>query len=291
MAKYRHVHCEFWNDEKVELEMTPEDKYLMLYLLTNDRTNSIGIYPITFKRMAYQTGYSMESVNNIVERLERLNLIKYDHDHKEICILNWGKWNLKKGGKPVEDAIKVDLQTVKNKSFISILLDSIDNKKLVQKVISELGHHDTSTIRPRYVDKTETETETETEKENKTETEKENQKEKREADKPPIYESLLSYSFKLFSESSIEGVFFEKMKQLHELNDEQVSEAFVKWKAKKEAVGEEFKTKKHLKNSFNKFLDYNAKEFKSSGGASSESFEDLVAEMERHAAKTEGRRL
>lgn len=288
MAKYRHIHCEFWNDEKVELEMTPEDKYLMLYILTNDRTNSIGIYGITFKRIAYQTGYSVESVSNIVERLEKLNLIQYSKEHKEVCIINWGRWNLNKGGKPIEDAIIKDLKTVKNELFIEVLKSKIENQKLLKNCFGvevENGcFDDTCTIRPRYGGKTETETETERE----TETEKETENKKGPAE-PSVYESLLGFSFKIFSESNIEGVFFEKMKHLHGLNDLEVNDGFRKWKAKKEALGETFKTNKHLKASFNKFLEYEAKNLRG-GQPVRENKEDYINAILEGANEIERRR-
>ncbi len=37
MAKYRMVRTEFWENPVVE-EMTPEEKYFYLYLLTNSKT-------------------------------------------------------------------------------------------------------------------------------------------------------------------------------------------------------------------------------------------------------------
>ncbi|WP_267909764.1 hypothetical protein [Staphylococcus haemolyticus] len=41
MAKYRHVQTSFWSDARVSEEMTPEDKYFYLYLMTNEHTNQI----------------------------------------------------------------------------------------------------------------------------------------------------------------------------------------------------------------------------------------------------------
>lgn len=46
-AKFRMVHTSFWNDPTVSEEMTPEDKYFFLYLLTNEHTTQIGIYGIS----------------------------------------------------------------------------------------------------------------------------------------------------------------------------------------------------------------------------------------------------
>jgi hypothetical protein len=47
MAKYRMVRTDFWKNPIVSEEMTPEDKYFYLYLLTNPATTQIGIYKIT----------------------------------------------------------------------------------------------------------------------------------------------------------------------------------------------------------------------------------------------------
>lgn len=40
----RMVETDFWQDEKVIEQFSPEDKYFMMYLLTNPKVTSIGIY-------------------------------------------------------------------------------------------------------------------------------------------------------------------------------------------------------------------------------------------------------
>lgn len=44
-------------------EMTPEDKLFYIYLLTNSNTTQIGIYKMTKKEMAFDLGYSIETVH------------------------------------------------------------------------------------------------------------------------------------------------------------------------------------------------------------------------------------
>lgn len=39
MAVYRNINIGFWTDTKVADDFTPEDKYFMLYCLTNNYTN------------------------------------------------------------------------------------------------------------------------------------------------------------------------------------------------------------------------------------------------------------
>ena len=119
MAMFRKVHTEFWTDPKVLEEMTPEDKYFMLYLLTNPSTTQIGIYSISKKTIGFELGYSLESVNALMDRfINKYRLIKYNNETRELAIKNWGKYNLDRGGKPMEDCVKSELSKVKDTSLI-----------------------------------------------------------------------------------------------------------------------------------------------------------------------------
>ena len=70
MAKYRMVRTEFWKNPIVMEEMSPEDRYFYLYLLTNPQTTQIGIYRITKKQMAFDLGYSIERESIIISPLK-----------------------------------------------------------------------------------------------------------------------------------------------------------------------------------------------------------------------------
>jgi DNA-binding MarR family transcriptional regulator len=77
-----------------------------------------------------------------------------------------------------------------------------------------------------------------------------------------IFETLLEKSFEIFSEAGVEGVFFSKIKQLHNLPDLEVNKLHRAWQAEHRTLGTEFKNRQHLRNSFNKFIQKS----KSSGG-------------------------
>ncbi|MGH1026440.1 conserved phage C-terminal domain-containing protein, partial [Bacillus paranthracis] len=135
MAKYRHVQTTFWSDPKVTEEMTPEDRYFYLYLMTNEHTTQIGVYQITRKQMAFELGYSIESAKALLDRFTKHHeLIVYNEETREICILNWGKYNLIKGGKPIEDCIQKELKTIKDLSLVKLVLDRTKNDVLVKKI-------------------------------------------------------------------------------------------------------------------------------------------------------------
>lgn len=132
-AKFRMVHTEFWNDPVVSEEMTPEDKYFFLYLLTNEHTTQIGIYGISKKQMAFETGYSIESITALMQRfLEHHKLIRYNDKTREIAIKNWGKYNFNKGGKPVLDCVRSELRHIKDIELIPYVADNIHNEPIKQ---------------------------------------------------------------------------------------------------------------------------------------------------------------
>lgn len=131
MAKYRMVRTDFWKNPIALEEMTPEDKYFSLYLLTNSNTTQIGIYRMTMKQMAFDLGYSIETVQSLMERfIEHHKLIRYNPITRELAIKNWGKDNLQKGGKPVMDCIKTELKDVEDTSLISYVAEAITKEEI-----------------------------------------------------------------------------------------------------------------------------------------------------------------
>jgi DnaD/phage-associated family protein len=125
MAKFRMVRVDFWRNPVVLEEMSPEDKYFYLYLLTNPNTTQIGIYQITKKQMAFDLGYSIESVHALMERfIYHHKVIRYNPETRELAIKNWGKYNLQKGGKPIMDCIYSELKEVVDKALIQYVSES-----------------------------------------------------------------------------------------------------------------------------------------------------------------------
>jgi len=76
MSKQRYVDTKFWDDNYI-VERDPIEKLLYLYLLTNTLTNILGIYEISIRRIAFDTGIDKDMVIKILERFEADNKIKY----------------------------------------------------------------------------------------------------------------------------------------------------------------------------------------------------------------------
>jgi len=91
MSKKRYVDTKFWDDNYI-IEKDPIEKLLFLYLLTNTLTNIIGIYEISIKRIAFDTGIDKDMVINILERFEEENKVKYENGW--IVLKNFTKYQL-----------------------------------------------------------------------------------------------------------------------------------------------------------------------------------------------------
>lgn len=117
MAIYRTVHLSFWTDTKVDDDMTPEEKYFFLYLITNPHTNLCGCYEISMKAMVRETGYNEDTVNRLLRRLEKVHkVIRYDPSTKEILVINWGRYNWSKSD-DVKTGVAKSAAFIKSKEF------------------------------------------------------------------------------------------------------------------------------------------------------------------------------
>jgi DnaD/phage-associated family protein len=160
--QYRLIYSQFWSDPKVMEEMTPEDKLFYLYILTNVSTTNCGIYMITKKQMAFDMGYSVETVNCLMDRfINKHKLIAYNPTTYELAIKNWGRYNLNRGGKPVIDCLTSELGRVKDKKHIEYIYDGI-NSGTIKELYGKFCDKDTTREREvaPQVDNTDTYTNT-----------------------------------------------------------------------------------------------------------------------------------
>lgn len=121
MAKYRQVYIEFWQDSFV-LDLTPEEKYFYLYLMTNSKTTQCGIYELPLRIIEMETGYNRETVWKLLERFQEYGKIYYDKSTKEVMIVNWIKYNWINSPKVIT-FIKKELGKVKTASYIKIFYE------------------------------------------------------------------------------------------------------------------------------------------------------------------------
>lgn len=104
---FRPIHCEIWTDDKFA-ELSTNAKLTFIYLLTNARTTPCGVYPVSIRQGAYETGLTQKQFeDSVCELVDRVR-IGYAYDTNEVCIINWSKYNgsdSPKWTKAVEDSL------------------------------------------------------------------------------------------------------------------------------------------------------------------------------------------
>lgn len=139
MGIKRIVDTQFWNDDKVIDYFSPEDKLFMLYLMTNPHTTQLGIYSINEKVMAFELGYSNDTISVLLDRFEnKYKIIKYSKETKEIAIKNFLKYSIIKGGKPVEDLLKKEINQVKDKKLIKFVYENLINYSSLNETVKNI---------------------------------------------------------------------------------------------------------------------------------------------------------
>ena len=76
MSKLRSVSTSFWSDPFIE-DLSPSEKLLYLYFITNDKTNMLGIYELSIKKISFETGVPKETVSKALELFESKGKVKY----------------------------------------------------------------------------------------------------------------------------------------------------------------------------------------------------------------------
>ncbi|WP_024985301.1 DnaD domain-containing protein [Brevibacillus borstelensis] len=118
MATYRQVQTSFWQDGFV-LDLTPEEKYFFLYLMTNSKTSQCGIYELPKRIIETETGYNRETVDKLLQRFIDYGKIAYNESTKEIMMVNWLKYNRINSPK-VKACITKELKGVKHQAFVEL---------------------------------------------------------------------------------------------------------------------------------------------------------------------------
>lgn len=88
MSKLRSVNTYFWSDPFIE-DLNPSEKLLFLYLITNEKTNMLGIYEASVKKMGFETGINKTDIQKILKGFEKGGKIKYINNY--VILVNYMK--------------------------------------------------------------------------------------------------------------------------------------------------------------------------------------------------------
>lgn len=88
MAKLRSINTIIWSDPWFE-DLTSQEKLLFIYLITNEKTNMIGVYETSIKKMSFETGIDKNEIETILLNFEQKQKIKYINNR--VVLLNFLK--------------------------------------------------------------------------------------------------------------------------------------------------------------------------------------------------------
>ena len=184
MAVYRHIHIDYWQDGFV-LDLTPEEKYFYIYLMTNSKTSQCGIYELPKRIIETETGYNRETVDKLLNRFIDYKKIVYCEETREVFLMNWIKHN-KIVSPKVKKCVYEELKKIKSMDMVNLFFKQCEGYGYTldkSEIKINMGMDRVSIPIPEvesnfeygYVEK---EKEKQKEKEKKEETEKEKKEEK-----------------------------------------------------------------------------------------------------------------
>lgn len=112
MEVFTKVERGYWQDEFI-LELTPEQKFFYLYLMSNSKVNTLGAYVFPMTMSALELGYNRETVKKLLDHFVEAGKIMYDETTNEVFLLNWPKRNWNKRTATLR-ALKKDVDALKS---------------------------------------------------------------------------------------------------------------------------------------------------------------------------------
>ena len=67
MSTQRYISTSFWDDEWIQT-LDPSEKLLYLYFMTNPLTNIAGVYKVTERRVSFDTGFNISTIQHIMSK-------------------------------------------------------------------------------------------------------------------------------------------------------------------------------------------------------------------------------
>lgn len=130
MEVFTKVERGYWQDEFI-LELTPEQKFFYLYLMTNNKVNTLGAYVFPMTMSTVELGYNKETVLKLLDHFAQAGKIIWDESTKEVFLLNWPKrnWNRKTA---TLRALKKDFDALKSpvlRETVALLFNDFYSEK------------------------------------------------------------------------------------------------------------------------------------------------------------------
>lgn len=133
----RMIITDLWQDQVWRREVKDiKLRYFWLYLLTCTMSKTCGIFHLPLDLVSMETRLSLEDVETCIQKLSDLKLCVYSNETEEIAISNYPKYNIRNMGKPMVDCIIKELELVKDKELMKVLIDNLNK---YQKTLTDIN--------------------------------------------------------------------------------------------------------------------------------------------------------
>jgi len=88
MSKLRSLNTIIWSDTWFEI-LSPEEKLLFIYFVTNEKTNMLGVYEISVRKVSFETGIDVVKIEKYLKKFEANGKIRYASNR--VLLLNFLK--------------------------------------------------------------------------------------------------------------------------------------------------------------------------------------------------------
>lgn len=142
MEVFTRIERSYWQDEFI-LELTPEQKFFYLYLMSNSRVNTLGAYVFPLTMSTMELGYNRETVLKLLEHFAQVGKIIWDETTKEVFLLNWPKRNWNKRTATLR-ALKKDFGALKSpvlRETVALLFNDFYSEK-AQEQSGTIGNNE-----------------------------------------------------------------------------------------------------------------------------------------------------
>lgn len=117
MLNTRGISTDFWRDEFV-ISLTPLEKYLYNYLITNPRASLCGVYRLQIHTAACELGIEEELIVKVLGFFQECGKLIYDKETDEVFLLGWYKCNREQYDAHEESMINAELRLIQSSRLI-----------------------------------------------------------------------------------------------------------------------------------------------------------------------------
>lgn len=144
----RTVKSHVWQDRTFH-RLNPEEKLIYLYLLTGPVTSDTSVFLCPLDQMSLDLGISIESIEKILKRFIELNIVAYDFEQEEVCMMPYFAHGTSPVGALNYEMYAKDFDKINNKSLIKYVVESAKNADIsmayfaaIQDIFPELSEDD-----------------------------------------------------------------------------------------------------------------------------------------------------